>query len=88
MTSIRAQLCRRCDTGHVTTCLRLGDGQADANALKGMEPAELACQVLDAIAQGRAELIAGAGLDARIAIWLRAIAPNALFALMRLKAGK
>ena len=65
-----------------------GDGQADANALKGMEPAELAKQVLDAVAQGRAELIAGAGLDARIAIWLRAIAPNALFRLMSLKAAK
>lgn len=65
-----------------------GDGQLDANALKGMDATELASQVLDAVAQGRAELIAGAGLDARIAIWLRAIAPNALFRLMSLKASK
>lgn len=71
-------------TDHASSAVG-GDGQTDANALKGMEPAELACQVLDAVAQGRAELIAGAGLDARIAIWLRAIAPNALFSLMKLK---
>lgn len=72
-------------TNHAASAVG-GDGQTDANAQKGMEPAELACQVLDAVAQGRAELIAGAGLDARIAIWLRAIAPNALFGLMKLKA--
>ena len=62
-----------------------GDGKADGNSAKGMEPADLAAQVADAIADGRAELIAGAGIDARVAVWLRAIAPSALFALMRTK---
>ena len=62
-----------------------GDGAVDKNAAKGMEPDVLARQVADAIADGRAELIAGAGLDARIGIWLRALAPGALFAFMRSK---
>lgn len=50
-----------------------------------MAPEVLAEQVADAVAEGRAELVA-APPDARAAIVLRALWPAALFAYMQKKA--
>ena len=62
-----------------------GDGELDANAAKGMDPGELALEIVDAVSSGRSELIAGAGIDAKVGIWLRALAPSVLFSFMRSK---
>ena len=73
-------------TDHASSALG-GDGAADANANAGMPPAELAALIADAVAEGRAELVA-APLDARAAIVLRALWPAAVFKLMERKAAK
>lgn len=64
-----------------------GDGEPDANAKSGMPADELAALVADAVAAGRAELVA-APLDAKAAIALRALWPSALFRYMERKAAR
>ena len=64
-----------------------GDGAADANAKKGMPPAELATMMADAVARGQPQLLASQ-LDGRFAIFLRALWPSALFKIMEGKARK
>ena len=64
-----------------------GDGRPDENTSKGVAPEALAAQIADAVAGGVPELVA-APLDARAAIWLRALFPSGLFAYMRRKARK
>ena len=62
-----------------------GDGSPDENALKGVPPEELAAEIADAVAQGSPQLIS-APLNARVAVWLRACWPAALFRYMASKA--
>lgn len=62
-----------------------GDGKPDENALKGVPPEELAAEIADAVAQGSPQLIS-APLNARVAVWLRACWPAALFRYMASKA--
>jgi len=64
-----------------------GDGVPDSNAKKGMPPETLAAMVADAVADGKAQLLASQ-LDGRFAIWLRALWPDALFKIMKGKAKK
>lgn len=73
-------------TDHAASALG-GQGMRDEDGLKGMEPAELAAMMADAIADGKAELIPSQ-LDGRLGIWLRAFAPQALFKIMASKARK
>lgn len=64
-----------------------GDGAADANSKKGMEPALLAEQIAGAVARGQPQLVASQ-LDGRVAMLLRALWPQALFRVMEAKARK
>ena len=64
-----------------------GDGAADDNAKKGMPPEELAAQIADAVEEGQPQLLASQ-LDGRLAIWLRALWPTAIFKFMEGKARK
>ena len=73
-------------TDHAASALG-GDGAPDENVAKGVDPALLAAQIADAVADGTPELVA-APLDARAAILLRALWPAGLFAYMRRKAAK
>ncbi len=62
-----------------------GDGQPDENVAKGVAPEALAVEIADAVAKGTPELVS-APLNARVAIWLRACFPTALFWYMARKA--
>mmetsp|Transcript_50656 Transcript_50656/g.108182 ORF Transcript_50656/g.108182 Transcript_50656/m.108182 type:complete len:279 (-) Transcript_50656:145-981(-) len=73
-------------TGHSASAIG-GDGAADANALKGMSPAELATTTCEAVQSGAAEVIA-APLYARVAIAWRVLWPASFFAYMQAKAAK
>ena len=73
-------------TDHAASAIG-GDGAADANAKKGMAPAELASRIADAVERGSPELISSQ-LDGRVAMWLRVLWPAALFKVMQWKAPK
>ena len=71
-------------TDHAANALG-GDGTPDDNAKRGMPPAELATRIANAVAIGEPEVIA-APLNARLAIWFRALWPAAVFKYMQGKA--
>lgn len=72
------------DTEHSASAVG-GDGTPDENAARGTAPGKLAAELADAVASRRDEVIS-APLNARAAIWLRALWPSALFQYMRRKA--
>ena len=63
-----------------------GDGTAhgkmDETTAKGQPPQEVAIALLDAVAKGRSELVVAATWTARIALWLRFLAPTQLQKLL------
>ena len=63
------------------------DGMADDNAKKGMLPEELAVRIADGVEKQLPELVATQP-DGRIAMWLRALWPSAVFRIMESKARK
>jgi dehydrogenase/reductase SDR family protein 7B len=64
-----------------------GDGKADGNSAKGMAPEELARQMADAVAEGRAELVASQ-FSGKAAMLLRRLAPKLLFKYLERGAAK
>lgn len=60
----------------------------EGHTSKGVPPEVLAPQILAAVARQCPEFVAGAGLDARLAIILRVLSPHLLFKLMRRRAEK
>ena len=73
-------------TDHSATAVGAA-GEADDNAKKGMSPESLATMIADAVEKKQPQLLASQ-LDGRLAIWLRALWPAALFKIMEGKAKK
>lgn len=72
-------------TGHSSNAV--GAAYPEGHTSKGVPAAELAPQILQAVAAGRQELVPAAW-DARAAAWLRCLCPALLFRIMRRRARK
>jgi short-subunit dehydrogenase len=71
-------------TNHSASAFGASTSAPDASAASGIQPAELAVSVADAVAAGTPELVASQP-SGRVAMWLRTIWPRAFFRIMAAK---
>mmetsp|Transcript_25696 Transcript_25696/g.59914 ORF Transcript_25696/g.59914 Transcript_25696/m.59914 type:complete len:385 (-) Transcript_25696:47-1201(-) len=74
-------------TGHSANAVRTSSGYPEGHTNKGVDPVELALEMLTAVARQRPEFVSAA-IDAQAARYLRVLCPSLLFAIMRKRARK
>ena len=57
-------------------------GKTDDTTANGSDPDLVAVEILDGVAEGKADMIVAASVSARLAIWLRFLAPSLLQSLL------
>lgn len=57
-------------------------GKMDETTANGADPNEVAVEILDGVAEGKSDIVVAASISARVAIWLRFLAPSLLEKLL------